>query len=81
MIAVCPGWVKTDFFDRAVTDDTIKYYNKFFTSEEVVERAVHDMERGRDVSVCGASIRAQVLLTKLLPHMLVMKIWCKQQGK
>ena len=81
MIAVCPGWVKTEFFDRAVTDDTIKYYNKFFTSDEVVRRAVYDMYRGRDVSVCGASIRAQVLLTKLLPHKLVMKIWCKQQGK
>ena len=81
MIAVCPGWVKTEFFDRAVTDDTIKYYNKFFTSEEVVERAVYDMYRGRDVSVCGASIRGQVLLTKLLPHKLVMKIWCRQQGK
>ncbi len=81
MIAVCPGWVKTEFFDRAVRDDTIKYYNKFFTSEEVVERAVHDMNKGRDVSVCGPTIRAQVLLTKLLPHKLVMKIWCKQQKK
>ena len=81
IIAVCPGWVKTEFFDRAVTDDTIKYYNKFFTSEEVVSRAVYDMYRGKDVSVCGASIRAQVLLTKLLPHKLVMKIWCGQQGK
>ncbi len=81
MIAVCPGWVKTEFFDRAVRDDTIKYYNKFFTSEEVVTRAIADMYRGKDVSVCGASIRAQVLLTKLLPHKLVMKIWCKQQKK
>ncbi len=81
MIAVCPGWVKTEFFDRAVTDDTIKYYNKFFTSEQVVTRAIYDMYRGKDVSVCGASIRAQVLLTKLLPHKLVMKIWCKQQKK
>ena len=81
MIAVCPGWVKTEFFDRAVTDDTIKYYNKFFTSEEVVTRAIYDMYRGKDVSVCGWSIRAQVLLTKLLPHKLVMKIWCKQQKK
>ena len=81
MIAVCPGWVKTEFFDRAVKDDTIKYYNKFFTSEEVVCRAAYDMYRGKDVSVCGASIRGQVLLTKLLPHKLVMKIWCKQQKK
>lgn len=80
-IAICPGWVKTEFFDRAVKDDTIKYYNKFFTSEEVVTRAVYDMYRGKDVSVCGASIRGQVLLTKLLPHKLVMNIWCKQQKK
>ena len=81
MISVCPGWVKTEFFDRAVKDDTIKYYNKFFTSEEVVNRAVRDMNRGKDVSVCGAQIRGQVLLTKLLPHKLVMNIWCKQQKK
>ena len=81
LIAVCPGWVKTDFFDRAVKDDTITYYNRFFTSDEVVNRAIYDMNRGKDVSVCGASVRAQVLLTKLLPHKLVMKIWCKQQGK
>jgi len=81
MMAICPGWVKTEFFDRAVRDDTIKYYNKFFTSEEVVDRAIRDMKKGKDVSVCGASIRSQVLLTKLLPHKLVMNIWCKQQKK
>lgn len=81
MISVCPGWVKTEFFDRAVKDDTISYYNKFFTSDEVVRRAIYDMYRGKDVSVCGLSIRGQVLLTKLLPHKLVMKIWCKQQKK
>ena len=80
-IAICPGWVKTEFFDRAVKDDTITYYNKFFTSDEVVNRAIYDMYRGKDVSVCGAGIRGQVLLTKLLPHKLVMKIWCKQQKK
>lgn len=80
-MAVCPGWVKTEFFDRAVRDDTITYYNRFFTPEQVIDRAVRDMKKGRDVSVCGASIRAQVRLTKLLPHRLVMKIWCRQQKK
>ena len=80
-MAVCPGWVKTEFFDRAVRDDTITYYNRFFTPEQVVARALRDMKKGKDVSVCGASIRAQVRLTKLLPHRLVMKIWCRQQKK
>ena len=78
-MAVCPGWVKTEFFDRAVSDDTITYYNRFFTPEQVISRALRDMKKGKDVSVCGASIRAQVLLTKLLPHPLVMSIWCRQQ--
>ena len=81
VMAVCPGWVKTEFFDHAVTDNTITYYNKFFTSEQVITRALRDMKKRKDVSVCGFSIRAQVLLTKLLPHRLVMWIWCKQQKK
>ena len=37
------------------------------------------MKRGRDVSVHGLQIKGQVLLVKLLPHKLVMKIWMKQQ--
>lgn len=81
VMAVCPGWVRTKFFDHAVTDDTIKYYNKFFDSDEVVRRALKDMKRGKDVSICGFSVRAQVLAIKLLPHKLVMYIWQKQQKK
>lgn len=81
VMAICPGWVRTEFFDRAVTDDTITYYNKYYDSDEVVERALKDMKKGRDVSVCGFSTRMQVRLTKLLPHRLVMKIWCMQQKK
>ena len=81
MMAVCPGWVKTEFFDHAVKDDTICYYNKFFTPEQVITRALRDMKKRKDVSICGFSVRAQVFLTKLLPHKLIMKIWCKQQKK
>lgn len=81
VMAVCPGWVRTEFFDHAVLDDTIKYYNRFFDAKEVIDRALSDMKKRRDVSICGFSIRAQVLLTKLLPHGTVMEIWCKQQKK
>ncbi len=81
VMAVCPGWVKTEFFSRAVVDDTITYYNKFYTAKQVIDRAFRDMKKGKDVSVCGLQIRLQVGLTKLLPHKLVMAIWCKQQNK
>lgn len=81
VMAVCPGWVRTEFFDHAVTDDTITYYNKYFDPDEVVTRALRDMKKGKDVSVCGLSVRMQVRATKLLPHKMVMKIWCRQQKK
>lgn len=82
VMAVCPGWVKTEFFDRAVTDaSVITYYNRYYTAEQVVTRALRDMRKGKDVSVCGFPVRAQVLLVKLLPHRTVMKTWCRQQKK
>jgi short-subunit dehydrogenase len=80
VMTVCPGWVKTEFFDHAVTDNgAVTYYNKLWTSEEVVVKALKDLKKGKDVSILGASVRFQVLLTKLLPHRLVMKVWMKQQ--
>lgn len=79
--AVSPGWVRTEFFDRAATDDTICYYNRYYDADEVVRRAIRDMARGKDVSVMGLPVRNQVRLVKLLPHRLVMKIWCRQQKK
>ena len=82
VIAVCPGWVKTEFFDRAVVDDkTIVYYNTFVTAEAVVKLALKDMKRGRDVSVCGFTTRYQLLIAKYIPHRMVMWIWCRQQKK
>lgn len=81
VMAVSPGWVRTEFFDRAVEDDTITYYNRYYTPEQVISRALKDMKKGKDVSVCGSAIRVQVRATKLLPHQLVMAIWCKQQKK
>ena len=81
-IAVCPGWTRTEFFDRAADhDDVIVYYNNFVTPGQVVTRSYKDIDKGKDVSVCGASTRFQVFAAKILPHRLVMNIWCKQQNK
>lgn len=79
VMAVCPGWVATEFFDRAVSDDSVTYFNRIYQPQRVVATALRDMRRGKDVSVHGLAIQAQVLAVKLLPHRLVMKIWMKQQ--
>ncbi|MEA4971156.1 MAG: SDR family NAD(P)-dependent oxidoreductase [Candidatus Pelethousia sp.] len=80
-MAICPGWVKTEFFEHAMSDSTITYFNRYYEAKDVVRRALRDMAKGKDVSIVGFPIRAQVFLTKLLPHRLVMKIWLKQQKK
>ncbi len=79
VMAVCPGWIKTEFFDTAINDNTITYFNKYYTSEEVVRLALKDMKRGKDVSVLGFGNQLQRLAVKLLPHWFVMRTWCRQQ--
>ena len=82
VMAVCPGWVRTEFFDRAETtsDSAVTYFNVVYEAADVVRTAIRDMERGKkDVSIHGAPVRWQVRLVKLLPHRLVMKIWMRQQ--
>ena len=81
VMAVCPGWITTEFFDHAVHDDTITYYNRYYPPEAVVEQAIADMKKHRTVSVLGRPERRQVRLVKHLPTDFVMKTWCRQQGK
>ena len=79
VMAVCPGWIKTEFFDHAVTDDTICYYNRFYPPEPVVRKALKDMKRGKLTSVLGLPERMQARAVKFLPVKMVMDTWCKQQ--
>ncbi len=83
VLAVCPGFVRTEFFDRAKTanDKAVTNYGTVFEASDVIRKAVKDLYAGKkDVSVYSFKIRAQVFFTKLLPHRLVMKIWLKRQG-
>jgi short-subunit dehydrogenase len=81
VMAVCPFWTKTAFFDRAVLDGepVVKKYVAMYEPEDIVKRAYKDLKKGKDVSMYGFKARMQTLLVKLLPHSLVMKIWKKQQ--
>jgi short-subunit dehydrogenase len=81
VMCVCPGWIKTEFFDRAKHDDTIRYFDRWYTASEVVERAMKDLKKKKTVSILGFPVRSQVRLVKHLPTDLVMNTWCRQQGK
>lgn len=81
VMCVCPGWVKTEFMDRAVRDDTISYYDRWYTAKQVVDQSMKDLKKKKEVSILGAPVRRQVRLVKHLPVDMIMNIWCKQQGK
>lgn len=81
VMAVCPFWTKTAFFDRAVTggEAIVKKYAAMYDPDDIVRRTWRDAKRGRDVCKYGFVARGQAALTKLLPHSLVMDVWMKQQ--
>ena len=84
MMAMNPGWVKTEFFDHAMKTNgsQVQYFNHLYEAKDVVATGLKDLYKTKkDVSVHGLPIRNQVRLVKVLPHSIVMKIWMLQQRK
>ena len=85
MMAMNPGWVRTEFFDHATQTNggnEVQYYNRLYEADEVVATGLRDLYRSRkDYSVHGFPVKAQVFLVNLLPHKLVMNIWQNQQKR
>lgn len=82
VMAVCPFWTKTGFFDRAITPDeepVVKKYVAMYKPEQIVRRALTDYQKGRAVSLFGFVTKAQLLGVKLLPTSATMQIWMRQQ--
>ncbi|MBR5409031.1 MAG: SDR family NAD(P)-dependent oxidoreductase [Clostridia bacterium] len=81
VMALCPFWTKTDFFDRAVgADPVVKKYVVMYQPEDIVKKAWADVKKHKDVSIYGFVAKGQIALVKHLPHSFVMKTWMKQQG-
>jgi len=85
MMAMNPGWVKTEFFDHAFQTNEgneVKYFNVLWEAKDVVATGLKDLYKTKkDYSVHGFSVRMQVRLVKLLPHSMVMNTWLNQQKK
>lgn len=72
--AVCPGPVKTEFFDIAETTGEIPLYKRLVMAnpKRVVAKAVRDSVAGRDISVYGLTMKAFRLLCKVAPHRVIL---------
>ena len=85
MMAMNPGWVKTEFFDHAFQtngDGEVRYFDRLYEAQDVVRTGLRDLYRSRkDYSVHGLPVKLQVLAVKIVPHSIVMNIWQNQQKK
>ena len=82
VLAVTPYWTQTEFFDRAINEKKKKVVIKYvamYDPAKVMKLAIKDLYKKKDVSCYGGMNKFQRVLTKMLPHSLVMKIWMGQQ--
>lgn len=73
--AVCPGPVRTEFFDIAQMTGEVAFYKKIMMANpaKVVEQALRNSLKGKTVSVYGGMMKAFRILCKVLPHEWLMK--------
>ena len=85
VLAVCPFWTKTAFFDRAIDEKreepVVKKYAAMYKPEFIVRKTWNEIEKGKkkDYIVPGFKAALQVFAVKVLPHSWIMNIWQKQQ--
>ena len=77
--SVCPGPVKTEFFDRAYEQEEMKFYKKFVMADpkKVVRKAIRDARKNKAVSVYGMTMKVTRIICKLLPGRGIAKIMGK----
>lgn len=79
--AVCPGWMKTELYDRGIigAERATTYFSHMVKPSVVARKALHDADMGRDISVYSFYVKFCHLLAKILPQKMMMKLWMLQQ--
>lgn len=83
VMAVCPYWTDSSFFDRAQPKEKryITNFTVMLDPADVVKQAIRDLYHSKKpASIFHWKVKLQVLGVKLLPHRWVMKIFLRQQG-
>ena len=85
VMAMNPGWVKTEFFNHAFQTNggnEVQYFDRLYEAKDCVATGLKDLYRSKkDYSVHGLPVKLQVAMVKIVPHSIVMKIWLNQQKK
>ena len=75
--AVCPGPVATEFFTIAEKGIEKPAWKEMFMADakDVVELAIKDSINKKELSIYGISMKLFLILTKLLPHKLILDVY------
>jgi short-subunit dehydrogenase len=68
VLALCPGFVRTEFHERAGIDADRSNDTWWLEVDDVVQQAMEDLRRGKVISVPGRAYRALVAGTHLVPR-------------
>lgn len=79
--AVCPGWLKTNLYERA-NIGAAKATRRFCgmnPPDKVARKALTDADKGKDISIYSFYVNFCHIGAKLLPQRLMMELWLRQQ--
>lgn len=79
--AVCPGWMKTELFDRACigAKKASRNFMCMAAPDAVAKKALKDAYKGKDISIYGVFVNFCHILAKFLPEKIIIKLWLLQQ--
>jgi hypothetical protein len=81
VLALCPGYTRTEFHDRAGIDTSRMPGWLWLSAEDVVREALRDLHRGRLVSVPGLRYKAAVFGMRHAPVALLRRIAPDRRGR
>ena len=74
----CPGWVETEFIDKALLDGKTTHPKKMkplLSAEKVVRGCIKAAERGKCMYVVNWFTKLQHTLFKILPDCILTRLW------
>jgi short-subunit dehydrogenase len=75
--ALCPGWVRTEFHDRAGIDASGIPGFMWLDADELVAACLRDVDRGRVLSIPTARYRSVIWMLRHVPRGVVRSVSAK----